>query len=619
MCGIAGWVDFERDLSKKGRVIKKMVQLLNRRGPDAEGIWLSERAALGHRRLIVVDPEGGKQPMLRTAGERTCIITYNGELYNTADLRAKLTARGHNFYSRNSDTEVLLAAYMEWGPECLSLLNGIFAFAVWDKEKKCLFLARDRLGVKPLFYTTGTGNQFLLFASELKSLLAHPSVPAELNSEGLAEVFALGPSRTPGHGVFKGISELKPGHYLIFNHNGISMRQYWKLKSSPHTHTLDETAARVKTLLKDSVERQLVSDVPICTLLSGGLDSSAISAFAAGKFRECGQAPLCTYAVDYVDNEKYFRSNGFQPDADAAWVEKVSGYLGTHHTNIYLNNQHLAESLDAAVRARDLPGMADIDSSLYLFCNEVKKEATVALSGEAADEIFGGYPWFQQNGKWDAATFPWITNLDERMGLLAPELVALIKPKEYVMNRCRETLAAIDPLIGENAKDARRRELFYLNIVWFMSTLLDRKDRMSMACGLEVRVPFCDHHLVEYVWNIPWNMKNCDNRGKGILRRALKGVLPPQVLLRRKSPYPKTHHPAYLNAVKERLMETIKDPNSPLLPLIDIPTLNTLLQSRGKMKMSRPWFGQLMGEAQFYAYLIQVDTWLREYNIYINP
>ncbi len=619
MCGIAGWVDFERDLSKKERVIEKMVQLLSPRGPDAEGIWLSERAVLGHRRLIVVDPEGGKQPMLRTAGKRTCIITYNGELYNTADLREKLTARGYRFHSRNSDTEVLLAAYMEWGPECLSLLNGIFAFAVWDREKECLFLARDRLGVKPLFYTTGSGNQFFLFASEIKSLLAHPAVSAELNSEGLAEIFTLGPSRTPGHGVFKGISELKPGHYLIFNHNGISMQQYWKLKSSAHTHTLDETAARVKELLKDSVERQLVSDVPICTLLSGGLDSSAISAFAASKFRESCQDPLCTYAVDYVDNEKYFRANGFQPDADATWVEKVSGYLGTDHTNIYLNNQRLAESLDAAVRARDLPGMADIDSSLYLFCNEVKKKATVALSGEAADEIFGGYPWFQQNEKWDAATFPWITNLDQRMELLAPELVALIKPEEYIMNRCRETLDTIDPLIGESVTDARRRELFYLNIVWFMSTLLDRKDRMSMACGLEVRVPFCDHHLVEYVWNIPWKMKNCDNRGKGILRRALKGVLPPQVLLRRKSPYPKIHHPAYLNAVKKRLLETIKDPNSPLLSIINAPKLNTLLQSRGEMKMSCPWFGQLMGEAQFYAYLIQVDNWLREYNIYINP
>ncbi len=619
VCGIAGWVDFERNLSKKGKILERMVNTLSPRGPDEAGIWLSLRAAFGHRRLVVVDPEGGKQPMVRTFGESTYVISYNGELYNTKDLRTELAARGHIFYSRNSDTEVLLSAYMEWGPECLAHLNGIFAFAVWDSAKECLFLARDRLGVKPLFYTTGTGNSCLLFASELKALLSHPTVPAELDSEGLAEIFALGPSRTPGHAVFKGISELKPGHYLIFNHNGVSLRQYWKLRSRPHLEDMDETTAKVKALLQDSVERQLISDVPICTLLSGGLDSSAISAFAAAKFRERGQRSLCTYAVDYVDNEKHFQASRFQPDADAAWVEKVSHYLGTHHRNMYLSNLRLAETLDEAVRARDLPGMADIDSSLYLFCREVKKEATVALSGEAADEIFGGYPWFHRNRKEESAPFPWITNLDERTGLLAPEVVALIRPAEYIQNRYRETVATVDPLPGENITDARMRELFHLNITWFMATLLDRKDRMSMACGLEVRVPFCDHHLVEYVWNIPWKMKNCDNRGKGILRRALQGVLPPEVLSRRKSPYPKTHHPIYLAAVKKRLLQTINDPNSPLLPLINIPAVKSLLQPKGKLKMNRPWFGQLMGEAQFFAYLLQVDTWLRQYRIYINP
>ncbi|MEW5921501.1 MAG: asparagine synthase (glutamine-hydrolyzing) [Bacillota bacterium] len=617
MCGLAGWVDWERDLTREKKILENMLQRLNPRGPDDGGTWFSPRAAFGHRRLVVVDPEGGKQPMIRNAGGRTYVISYNGELYNTAELRNELEKRGHIFYSRNSDTEVLLAAFMEWGPACLPRLNGIFAFAVWDSTREQLFLARDRLGVKPLFYSIQGCS--LLFGSELKALLAHPAVAAELDREGLAEIFAMGPSRTPGHGVFKGIYELKPAHYLLYDRRGLSLRQYWKLNSRPHTDTLDETSVKVQALLQDAVERQLVSDVPICTLLSGGLDSSAISAFAAARFREYGQQPLRTYAVDYEDNEKHFRADSFQPDADACWVEKVSAYLGTRHQNIVLNNHRVAESLDQAVQARDLPGMTDIDSSLYLFCAEVKKDATVALSGEAADEIFGGYPWFHREVKGNGVAFPWITALDERMALLAPELVSLIRPREYTEGRYRETLETVDPLPGEDARNARIRNLFHLNIVWFMSTLLDRKDRMSMACGLEVRVPFCDHHLVEYVWNIPWEMKNCDNREKGILRRALHGVLPPQVLARRKSPYPKTHHPAYLAAVKQRLMEIINDPAAPLLPLINAAALKSLLRSRGQLKISRPWFGQLMGEAQFYAYLIQVDTWLRQYRIYINP
>lgn len=616
MCGLAGWVDWERELTGERKILEKMLQKLRLRGPDDEGIWFSPRAALGHRRLVVVDPAGGKQPMVRKSGEHLFVISYNGELYNTAELRQDLEKRGHIFYSRNSDTEVLLAAFTEWGASSLSRLNGIFAFAVWDSRNEQLFLARDRLGVKPLFYSS-RGSTFL-FASELKALLAHPAIKAELDGEGLAEVFTMGPSRTPGQGVFKGIAELKPAHYLILNRRGFTLQRYWKLISKPHSDSFDQTVLRVRQLLQEAVERQLVSDVPICTLLSGGLDSSAISAFAAAGLREQGRLPLHTYAVDYEENEKYFHAGSFQPDADAAWVGKVSAYLGTRHRNIVLQNQRVADTLEQAVQARDLPGMTDIDSSLYLFCAEVKKEATVALSGEAADEIFGGYPWFQREMEERSSTFPWISALDERMALLNPELVKLMRPWEYMEGRFHESVATMDPLPGEEEVQARIRRLFHLNIVWFMSTLLDRKDRMSMACGLEVRVPFCDHRLAEYVWNIPWEMKSCDNREKGILRRALQGVLPEPVLARRKSPYPKTHHPAYLTAVKQRLGEIINDPGSPLLPLLNTVRLQALLQSREPWQLSRPWFGQLMGEPQFYAYLIQVDTWLREYRISIK-
>lgn len=614
MCGITGWIDWEVDLTRQRPVLEAMTARLSRRGPDAAGFQLSPRAALGHRRLVVVDPEGGAQPMTRYRGGKACTITYNGELYNTLELRRELELRGHKFMTRNSDTEVLLVSYLEWGPECLQRLDGIFAFGIWSEEDQSLFLARDRLGVKPLFYTRR--GSALMFGSELKALLAHPGVPPEVDAGGLAEIFVMGPSRTPGHGVFKGIYEVRPGHCALYNRGGLRLWRYWSLDSRPHEDDLPATAQKVRDLLKDAVERQLVADVPVCAFLSGGLDSSAITAIASGAFRQAGREPLRTYSIDYVENERYFRPDHFQPNSDTDWVAVVSKGLGTIHRNILIDTPELVDALTPALRANDLPGMADIDSSLYLFCREVKKEATVALSGESADEVFGGYPWFYGNGAGET-NFPWVRLLRERMGLFSPALVAQIRPEEYVAQRYREALEEAPCLPGEDEQEARARQLFYLNITRFMPTLLDRKDRMSMCAGLEVRVPFCDHRLVEYVWNIPWSLKTYNGRGKGILRHALAGLLPSGVLARRKSPYPKTHHPAYLAAVRNWLLQILDDPGSPLLPLIDVEAVRSLAHS-GAVAMSMPWFGQLMNLPQFFAFLAQADTWLREYKVVIN-
>lgn len=611
MCGIAGWVAWERDLSGERATLEAMAATIAHRGPDEAGIWLSPRAGLAHRRLIVVDPRGGGQPMVRTVAGRTCVISYNGELYNTDELRAELQARGQVFQSY-SDTEVLLLSYMEWGASCLERLNGIFAFAVWDDRDETLFLARDRLGVKPLFYAAGPGS--LLFASELKALLAHPAVEPVVDAEGLAEVLALGPARTPGHGVFRGVSELKPGHFLLYDRRGLRIRRYWSLESRPHEDDAAATAARVRELLQDAVQRQLVSDVPVCALLSGGLDSSAIAACAAPALARSGRGPLRTYSVDYVGNDRHFRPNAFEPDADAPWALRVAAILGTEHRTIVIDTPSLVEGLHHALRARDLPGMADIDASLYLLSREIKREATVGLSGECADEVFGGYPWLFQPEAVQADTFPWSRRLGERLRLLAPDVVSTLRPAEYVAERYREALAEVPRLPGEDPAGARMRELSYLNLTRWMPTLLDRKDRMSMAVGLEVRVPFCDHRLVEYAWNIPWAMKSCDGQPKGILRRALAGLLPPEVLARRKSPYPKTHDPSYLSAMRERVLEILGDRNSPLLPLIDEAAVRELARPGGG-EMDSPWFGQLMRGPQLLAYLVQIDAWLRDYRI----
>ncbi|MBH5317195.1 asparagine synthase (glutamine-hydrolyzing) [Paenibacillus sp. GSMTC-2017] len=614
MCGITGWIDWNSDLTKESENLERMTDTLAPRGPDAAGTWISPHCALGHRRLSVIDPENGAQPMIKYTGDDKYVVVYNGELYNAPELKRELVSRGRTF-TTNCDTEVLLVAYMEWGRACVERFNGIFAFAIWDVTAQELFLARDRLGVKPLFYSSQ--NDLFIFGSEPKCILQHPAVKAEVGAEGLAEVFIIGPARTPGQGVYKAISEVKPGQCMVINHAGVKTITYWKLTSSPHEHDVEQTAEHVRILLKDTVERQLISDVPVCTLLSGGLDSSALTALAVEYYRANGQGNVHTYSVDYRDNDKHFQAHAFQPNSDAPWIERMTSHLSTIHHPIQFDTPELVAALHDATLARDLPGMADVDASLLLFCHEIKKGATVAISGEAADEIFGGYPWFHREDALAANTFPWSLATSMRGELLAPDIAKWIRPEEYIGDRYADAVAEVPHLKGENEEQQRMRRMSYLNITRFMPTLLDRKDRMSMAAGLEVRVPFCDHRLVEYVWNIPWEIKSSGDREKGILRKALTGILPHDVLTRKKSPYPKTHNPAYLAAVRGLLLDVLNDPSSPLLPLINVKKVRELAESDAA-KSNIPWFGQLMSGPQLFAYLYQVNLWLKQYKVSIN-
>jgi asparagine synthase (glutamine-hydrolysing) len=611
MCGITGWIDWQRNLTSYSTILENMTETLADRGPDASGTWISKHCALGHRRLSVMDPVNGAQPMVRKVGDSTYTIVYNGELYNAPELKVELEQRGHRFRT-TCDTEVLLVAFIEWGRACVDRFNGIFAFAVWNDQEQTLYAVRDRLGVKPLFYAHKDG--VLFFGSEPKAILAHPDFPAKVSTDGLAEIFAIGPARTPGHGIYKGMSELKPGHLMTFDRNGLSIRSYWKLESKPHEDSAATTARKIGELLQDTAQRQLQSDVPICTLLSGGLDSSALTSLASVHYEQSGKGKLHTYSIDYVDNDKHFKANVFQPNADAPWIKRMTEFLGTQHHDIYFDTPELVGALQKVVYARDTPGMADVDASLYLFCREIKKEATVALSGEAADEIFGGYPWFHQESALNARTFPWSLALGQRVDLLNDSFTDWIKPEKYVSNSYEQALSEVPRLPGENESANRMREMSYLNITRFMPTLLDRKDRMSMAVGLEVRVPFCDHRLVEYVWNVPWEIKTSGDREKGILRKALKGVLPDDVLTRKKSPYPKTHNPNYLAAVQQWMLDILDDSSSPLLQFINVNKIRTLAASDAS-QFHLPWFGQLMSGPQMFAYLIQVDTWLRHYKV----
>ena len=614
MCGITGWIDWQQDLNNQTLIIKKMAQTLAKRGPDASDIYSDQHAALGHTRLIVVDPSGGIQPMTRksNAGHAYTIV-YNGELYNTEELRRELISLGYTFQS-HSDTEVLLIAYIHWKEACVERLNGIFAFAIWDPHREKLFMARDRLGVKPLFYKHT--NRTLLFGSELKAILAHPLVKAEVNREGLQEVFGLGPSRTPGHGIYRGIHELRPAYFLTFDRNGLKIKRYWNVESHKHTDSLEDTVEKVRFLVKDAVERQLVADVPVCTFLSGGLDSSAISAIAANYFQEKGRGKLHSYSIDYERNSEFFKSSLFQVDEDKPWIDTMTQYLGSIHHSKVITQEQLAQKLEDAVKGRDLPGMADIDSSLLWFSEEIKQNFTVALSGECADEIFGGYPWFYKEELLRDNHFPWMKSEGERHNLLLPHWQKKLNLKDYVQEQYEGTLRDVPRLDGESLIEERRRELFYLNMIWFMSTLLERKDRMSMGASLEVRVPFADHRLIEYAWNIPWEMKMLGGREKGILRKALEGTLPDSVLYRKKNPYPKTHNPEYMKLVKNMLTHIIENKRSPILEIVSEQKVREIIDSEGA-SFKIPWFGQLMTGPQLIAHLVQINMWLELYNVNI--
>ena len=590
MCGFVGNVNLKENLVTKKEVLISMNNVLSKRGPDESGYYTSEHVLLGHRRLIVIDPDGGKQPMTFKHNGNTYVIVYNGQIYNTKELKETLKANNIKLESY-SDTEILLKSYIFYKEDIVNHLNGIFAFAIWDENNRTLFMARDHFGVKPIFYTIFNNN--LIFASEVKAILKYPGIEPVLDKQGISELLGIGPAHTNGITAFKNIYELKPANYMIYNDNGIFIKRYWKLKSNTHEDNLKQTCDKVLYLLEDSIENQLVSDVPLCTFLSGGLDSSIITLYASEYYKRYGLDKLNTYSVDYIDNDKNFQKTDFQPNSDNYYINLMQNKLDTNHHVIMLDTPELAKALEDAMIARDFPGMADVDSSLLLFCKNVKPEATVTLTGECADEIFGGYPWFFRDDALRSGTFPWSIALTERQELLNPKLSEKINLKEYIDYRYYESLDDVEILDSDSEETKEKRKISHLTLNWFMQTLLDRSDRMAMYNGFEIRVPFCDYRLAEYVWNIPWEMKALNGREKGLLRYIMKDKLPEEIVDRKKSPYPKTWNPTYLKTVKEMLSKIMEDKNAPINTLLNRDYIMQILETEGKA-FTRPWFGQLM-------------------------
>lgn len=611
MCGIAGFFQTAFDFRQAADYASKlnaMKQSLRHRGPDEESFFLTAHAGLAHTRLSIIDIKGGKQPMKK----HHAVLCYNGELYNASELRHYLKPYGLPFVT-DSDTEVILNGYLAEGISFLSKLNGIFAFAIYDEKQDTILLVRDRLGVKPLFYTIQ--DNILVFGSEQKALFAYGILP-KADDATWCEIFGTGPAHTPGHGVFSDIHELLPGHLLLAGGDGFDLHlrshAYWSLKAKEHTDTPEETKEIVSSLVYDSVKRQMVSDIPICTFLSGGLDSSLVSAICAAELKKQGKT-LHTYSFDFVGNRENFVANAFQSSQDRPFATKMVEHIKSHHIFLECDNEIQADYLNKAVDARDLPCMADVESSLLYFCSEVAKHQRVALTGECADEIFGGYPWFHKKEMREQNTFPWSTDLSTRTALLKEDVKEQVQIDAYVRNAYQTAIAQTPCPKEADATERRFREISWLNLSWFMMTLLNRMDRTSMYSGLEARVPFADHRILEYVYNIPWELKCEHGQTKSLLVHAGKNLLPEEVLYRKKSPYPKTYDPAYESLLKERLLDLLASPQEPLLKLLDKEKLLAFLNSPSDY--GKPWYGQLMAGPQMIAYLLQINYWMQKYHL----
>lgn len=601
MCGIAGWVDPTGLLRDGEVVVAAMAETLSNRGPDDHGTWADSHAALAHRRLAVLDPEHGHQPMIATddADRTLAALAYTGEVFNHAELRNALELLGHKFRTR-TDTEVVLHACLEWGSDAIHRLHGMFAFAYWDATARRLLLVRDRLGIKPLCYRMHSGG--VHFGSEPKSLLAAGTA---IDADGLRDFLAC--VRTPGRTLLRDIREVSPGTVLIVDPRGVREHRYWRLQSAPHIDDISTTVDTVRGLLDDITTSHLHADVRLGALLSGGLDSSALTALAQRSLVANGAPALPTFSVDFDGNATDFAPDALRTTPDAPYVRDMAAHCGFDHRDIVLDAAALTDPAlrSAVVAARDLPAAGDMDSSLYLLFAAVREHATVVLSGECADEVFGGYSWFHDPQTINLPDYPW-RYFAGRSGayraLLRDDVAAELDLTAHRRDHYRQALTEISTLPGESATQRRMREVFWLHYTRWLPDLLDRKDRLSMAVGLEVRVPFCDHRLVEYAFNIPWHQQTFDGREKSLLRSAVSGLLPASVIDRTKAPYPITHDPAYDRALRAQATDLITQPSAPVWDYLD--------RRRVQERLGRPLDDRATRSGIDFA--LNFDIWLRQ-------
>lgn len=530
MCGVAVIVDSIANLEETDlKTMRLMLDTLEPRGPDGEGICFLNYAVVGQKRLSIVDAQYGAQPM--TSGDGRFTIAFNGEIYNHLNLRKELIAAGYNFQSDHSDTETLLCAYQHWGKECLSRINGDFAFIIWDDRLKSLFAARDALGVKPLFYCH-RGNR-LVCASEVKAILEDCSVDRIVNPYSIIEIFSCAQPLYPNTFV-KDVFALEPGNFLTFDVDGLIIQRYWDFTYFPHTLSEEEIFEGIRNGLDCSVQDRLMGEVDICALLSGGVDSSAICE-SANRF---SVNRVKTYSVNFATEPQHL---DWSDGKDSEFAGFMSRILNSEHKSIVVDQAEIFGRSNDVARVRDLPCAMSQEIAMLKLFEGIKNKQTVVLSGEGADEVSSGYYFFfsekAKNGMINPIALDMGSNEVFRRQMFHTSLRRHTQPLEYLEALGKEIWESI-PNFSDNLSENTFKKLQYCHLRHFLPYLLDRVDRLSMACGLETRVPFCDHKLSQFIFNIPSNLLMRRGIEKYALRKALRNRLPEKIINRRKSVFP---------------------------------------------------------------------------------
>lgn len=613
MCGIAGIVHTD-GAPADSRLIRRMTDIIAHRGPDADGFYVDGEAALGHRRLSIIDLAAGTQPMTNEDG--SLWITYNGEIFNHADVRPELEQAGHHYKSR-CDTETVVHAYEQYGDQCVSRFRGMFSFAIWDRAHKRLFAARDRLGIKPFYYFWN--GRLFAFASEIKALLEHPEISPQINEGLLPENLAFG-YNSGEETLFSGIQKLSPGHTLTLTCGlkpSLEIKQYWDPPCPTDFETRSETEwiAECRQRLEQVVRMRLMSDVPLGMFLSGGVDSSAIAAL----IKRMTSGPVKTFAVGYSEADF----------SELAYAREVAGRIGTDHHDVVIGMEDFFNAMPRMVWHEDEPISWPSSISLYFVAKLAAERVKVVLTGEGSDELFAGYGryrFYQLNQKWMNAYqgVPGSVRKSIR-GLLSSSsmLSASLKHKigHTVLGRetnieslyldnfyCAFSGEEQERLVAEEyrgdpythflrawssvGRSPAVSRLLYADQKTYLVELLMKQDQMSMACSIESRVPFLDHKFVEFAATVPPHMKLRGAQGKYILKKAVEDLLPSSIIYRKKQGFP-TPIGTWLRQGKAKpLLEYLRDPDGILAEYVDGRFVDHLLEehSRGAIEATdRIW------------------------------
>lgn len=581
----------QTNLTNEQELILDMLHLTKNHIQEKEGYLISPHCLMGLKSLST------EQPTCFQYQNKTYYVLLHGEIYNKIEIKNKLISKGYKFTTHHV-SEIILYAYIEYHEQALELFNGAFSLIIYDEDK--LFIARDQLGIYPLYYSIK--DDTVIVANEIKYILKYLN-EAIIDQEGIKELLALGPSMTPGHTIYKNIFSLRPGYFMYVDHN-IIQKCYWKVHDEQFNDTFEQSAYKIKKILIQNIQSQLENPSQVSSMLSGGLDSSIITAITQQYIQE-----LSTYSVTYEDQEKYFQAYDYQKTMDDDYIQEMVDCYHTNHHSIILNQKDLITHLKTALIARDMPGMADVDSSFLLFAQHISQNHTIALSGEGADEIFGGYPWFYKSDLYNQPYFPWMRDLNQKFDLFNNQ-IKQYNLKEYIIEKYENTLNEI------NTKN-KKKQLMYLNIQWFLQTLLTRAYSQANVYSLTLRLPFLSTQLIQYLYNMPYEYMFYNNEEKGILRYAFQDFLPDSIIHRKKNPYPKTHSPVYTDLIYAKLKESLNDSSNILYAFFDKNKLIAFVESKGNTFKS-PWFGQLMSGPQLMAYFYQIYMWGKIYHIQIK-